>query len=153
MWLLNVFGALAVAILGQYLLRRLELMRNPLAAFLLSGTVLGVWLMAVLYHGTTPTVMTTGTLLYALLCELYIFLFTFAYSSVSANLLVRLRGRILQRDVIDHLYESDAMVTQRVRGLIEVGLLTDTDGSIVATPRGKTVATIFATVRRFFGHR
>lgn len=152
MWLLNVLGALVVAILGQYLLRRVQLVQNPLAAFLLSGTLLGLWLIAVLYHTDTPTIMVTGALLYAFLCEFYIFLFSFAYSSISANLLVRLQGHTLPRDVIDHLYDSEVMVTQRVQGLVQVGLLTEVDRSIVATPKGKKVAAVFAAVRHFFGH-
>lgn len=153
MWLLTVPSAFVASILGQYLLRRTRLVRSPLLAFLLSGTLVGIWLIAVFHYMDTPTIAIAGTLLYAFLCELYIFLFSFAYSSISANLLVRLQDHPLERDAIDRLYDSNAMVARRVRDLIEVDFLTSENGSIVATPKGKMVAAVFVAVRRFFGHR
>lgn len=152
MWLILVLLSFFISISAQFLLLRSRKMSNPLKVFFLTGTLTGICLIAYTLSIFEFYITVSATFLYAFLCELYIFLFSFAYSSVSANLLVRLQGRSLEREVIDDLYDSDVMVTRRVEGLVRVGLLDHKKGIIIPTENGRMVAGIFNAFRRFFGH-
>ena len=151
-WLAYVLGAACLAIICQSLLLRLRMIKNSLAAILMTGSILGGWLMAVLFHSYSAIVAVSGTVLYGFLCELYIFFYTFTLSSVAANLLARLRERPMTRAEIDQLYNAEAMVQNRIRRLCEARMVEETKGRLSATPKGQRLAAKFDSVRRFFGH-
>ena len=145
--------ALLLAIAAQALLLRLRPQFNSVYVFVVIGTVVGVCLLAILFHFFTFNVALTGALLYAFLCELHIFTFTFAYSSISANLLVRLRHRPMDRNEVDSLYANDKMIQERIDGLRQNGFVEFSGGNVQGTAKGKRLAAIFNAARRFFGHQ
>ena len=81
-----------LAVLLHGLVMRVPLRLDSVRRFLLIGGPLGVVLVAVSLARFGPTLPgISAILLFALLCELYIFLFTLVLSSVSATILIMLR--------------------------------------------------------------
>ena len=141
-----------LAVLAHFMIRINRLIQNSLYAFIFSGLVLGLGLIITLNYIFSNLAVMPSILLYAFLCELYIFLFTFASSSVSANLLVRLRGRSLERALIDRIYDSDQMITRRIDALAKNRLLERKDNIVIITSIGSRVVKLFNLLRHFFGH-
>lgn len=151
-WLFYVSVALILGIVGQALLVRSELLGNVVFAFLGSGGFMGLWLMAVLAEYYDSTMFIVGILLYLFLCELYLFCVTFVYSSVSANLLLKLRQAAMSVDEIAQFYDNAQMASMRVERLCQVGWAVERDGTLWATPNGTKIAIIFQHIRNFFYH-
>lgn len=151
-WLGFVGLTFATAVLGQNALIRLGLLGNAFNAFLTVGGSLGVALVVLMFLSYPVNTAVSGTIVYALLCELFIFAFTFVHSSVSANLLVRLDRRPMDRAEIDGLYDDRGMIQQRIDGLVRTGLLQEREGSLRATAKGVVLARAFDIFRRLFGH-
>ena len=121
--------------------------------FLLIGAPLGVALVAVSLTRYGPTM--TGfaaILLYALLCELYIFCFTLVLSSVSATMLILLRRGPVQASALVSVYEPEEMVSLRIDRLLKTGLIERATGRLSVTGKGKRLHRIFNGLRIFFGH-
>jgi hypothetical protein len=94
-----------------------------------------------------------AALVYAFCCELYIFLFTFALSSITANLLGRLsRCNMTDRD-IEQFYDSRHMVATRLDRLVAVGLLEEGQAGLRLTTEGARMVSTFRLLRGFFRHR
>src|SRR5262245_47184982 len=112
MWLVGVLLSLMIAVVGHAGLCRASMPLNVVARFLITGGLVGaflVWWLVGRYGITAPQTW-AAALLYAFCCELYIFLFTFAMSSITANLVARLsRCDMTDRD-IEQLYDSRHMV-------------------------------------------
>ncbi len=114
------------------------------------GAVLAWMLTASLQAGESAA--WAALLLYGLLCELYLFVFTMAATSVSAALLRRLSTGPTSRELLDSQYASDRMVEQRLHRLRAGGFIRQTDGEYVLTPRGKSTVLLFGALRDFFRH-
>jgi hypothetical protein len=101
--------------------------------------------------------MFAGLALFALLCELYLFLFTLALASISANILVVLLSGSLDIKTIENIYASKAMVEKRFSRLISTGLMEKKyigTESIVyqTTASGDRFLKFINLLRKCFGH-
>jgi hypothetical protein len=92
-------------------------------------------------------------LVYAVLCETYIFLFTLAANGVSVSLLMRLRARPMTEEELMQSYSTRAMVDRRIDQLRAGGFLMENDGQIHLLERGKVLVREFGAARSFFNHR
>ena len=95
--------------------------------------------------------------LFAFLCELYLFLFTLALASISANVLVTLREGAMSHKSIGELYDSRGMVVTRFNRLISSGLIQLSSLGVEAegyeiTQRGKRLIDALNILRRVFKH-
>ncbi len=152
-------------------------MIGGLAAFLLSISVLGIMkrvasgintvvLFSVIASITVLAIILTGmavmaefmeilavVILFSALSELFVFLFTFVSSSVSANILLRLlRTDGIATTEFDRVYSPRAMIERRVEQLQLTGLATLVDGHLRPTARGwilSAVARAFRRLHRF----
>ncbi len=154
MWLEFVFIYFLAAFLGHALLCRSCLPGNSVVKFLASGTAAGLGL---IFHesrfiGANEKMLSTA-LMYAFICEVYIFLFTFVKTSISASLLFVLRSHALSEQQIERLYPKESMVSRRMEKLFEEGLLESKDDRSVLTTKGQRVVKIFRALQSFFGHR
>lgn len=93
-----------------------------------------------------------SALVYAFLCEIFVFFTTFVRSSVSVKLLLMLRQRPMPQSGIDGLYADDAMVSERIGKLITTGFLAMKDSLPVLTVKGRWLLSTFRTLKRFFKH-
>jgi hypothetical protein len=122
--------------------------------FLITGGLVGaflVWWLVGRYGIAAPQTW-AAALLYAFCCELYIFLFTFAMSSITANLVARLSRCDMTDMDIEQLYDSRHMVATRLDRLIAVGLVTEHTGELRLTAEGRRMVRTFRRLRRFFRH-
>lgn len=152
-WLLWSLLALAVAIAGHAVLCRLVRRGSTVKKFLAVGMPVGLALLAVLAlrHGAAPQAL-AGALLYALACELYLFLFTLAANSVSLGILRRLARAPLPEAQIAAEYDAAAMVARRLDQLQAGGLLLRRGDGYEASAQGAGLARSFARLRRVFRH-
>lgn len=127
--------------------------RKTVPKFVLVGVVAGLGLLVTLVHDDGWGIPTwAGLLLFALLCELYIFSFTLVMSSVSARLLLLLRQRPRTTDEIGAAFGPEATVGYRVRALVANGFLEDTPAGPRPTPSGLKTLRTFDLLRRVFRH-
>jgi uncharacterized protein YacL len=154
MWLIYLLVALGAALAAHATLSRTAKGLNRVVGFLIVGSTAGFGLLAALAsrYGAASIQMLSALALYAFLCELYIFLFTLAMSSISANLLVRLDRGGLTEDEIDRLYDSSKMVDGRIGRLMATHLLTEESSTLVPTAEGTRLLRILDRLRRFFRH-
>ena len=89
-------------------------------------------------------------LIFVLGCELYIFLFTLAMSSVSANILLRLRQGDLTDRELNAIYDSASMLDLRLSRLLQAQFVTQIDQQFEATARGRRLVGFFDLLRRLF---
>jgi hypothetical protein len=154
MWFVGAFIGLIIAVVGHAGLCRASMPLNVVTRFLIAGGLVGaclVWWLLNRYGAPAPQTW-AGAVVYAFCCELYIFLFTFAMSSITANLLGRL-ARINMTDTdIEQLYDSRYMVATRLDRLVAVGLIEDGPAGLRLTPEGARMVGIFRRLRRFFRH-
>jgi hypothetical protein len=126
---------------------------NRVISFLLLGCPSGILLAMGLWSLAQPrTQILSGLLIYALACELYIFLFTLTLSSVSANLLLALRRQALTVAEIEKLYDSRKMVDQRLARLEALRLLRRTEDRLLPTPAGLKAKARWLSLRKIFRH-
>jgi hypothetical protein len=147
--LLYAFGA----VLTHAAVSRLILPLNTVIRFLIGGTILGCVLalhLVSIYQFTSPTL--AGLVAYALLCELYLFIFTLVMSSVSAGLLFVLERGPFREQEIERRYNGAAMVRARVERLCANDFLrTDANGYFL-TRKGLRTLHVFALLRDLFRH-
>jgi hypothetical protein len=154
MWLIDALIALVLAVLAHSVLCRVSLPLNSVTRFLMSGAVVGaclVWWLIYRY-GATASQTWAATLMFAFGCELYLFLFTMAMTSVAANLLANLARRDMTDADIEQLYESRDMVAARLDRLVAAGLLADSPAGLQLTAEGQRMVSIFRRLRGFFRH-
>lgn len=143
----------ALAVLLHGLAMRVPLRLDSVRRFLLIGVPLGAALVAVSLARFGPTIPgIAAILLYALLCELYIFLFTLVLSSVSATMLIMLRRAPVQASALASVYEPREMVNLRLDRLRKNGLVERASGHFCLTGKGERLHRMFSILRRFFGH-
>lgn len=154
MWLIFLLAALAVALLAHATLSRTIKGLNRVIGFLVVGSAIGVGLLAALAsrYGIASMQTIAALVVYAFLCELYIFLFTLAMSSISANLLVRLNRGNLTEQEINRLYNSSRMVEERIERLVATKLLEEENFRLAPTSAGTRLLHMLDWLRRFFRH-
>ena len=132
---------------------RAPLRLDSVRRFLLTGVPLGMVLVVVSLARFGPTLPgIAAILLYALLCELYIFLFTLVLSSVSATILIMLRRGPVQPSALASFYEPREMVKLRLDRLLNNDLVERASGRFSVTEKGERLHRLFTGLRRFFGH-
>ena len=153
MWALYVVATFAIAFVLHALLCRLSLQGDSVSKFLVAGSSAGLCLVLTLV-GLNGFGLSTwaGLLSYALICELYIFLFTLVGNSVSASLLLRMRRGKISMAEIDRIYSSHSMVEERVEALEKNAFITYSPDGWTLTGKGKRVLVLFRTLRRIMRH-
>jgi hypothetical protein len=146
-------AAVIAAVAAHVGLVRLPWPGNAVTKFLAVGALVGVSVVVYQAHelGISREAVAT-VLLYAFLCELYIFLFTLVMGSISASLLIRLRGGPLTELEIDRAYSDTLMVDNRLRRLHAARLLERAGTGYRVTARGARLVEIFGWLGRFFRH-
>jgi hypothetical protein len=150
-WLAWPVGGFAVAALSHAALSRLAPRSSRVITFFLLAAAIGtgmVWLAAT-RNGLWSAQTIAAAFVYAALCELYIFVFTLAMASVSANLLVRLRQGGLSPEDISRLYDGRTMAARRVERLLATALAREEGGLLRLTPRGDRLTNAFIAIRGF----
>ncbi|TKS58084.1 MAG: hypothetical protein EWM73_03641 [Nitrospira sp.] len=146
-------AAFVLAVLLHGLAMRAPLQLDSVRRFMLIGVPLGVALVTVSLARFGPTLPgIAAILLYALLCELYIFLFTLVLSSVSATMLIMLRRGPVQASALASVYDPQEMVQLRLDRLLRNGFVARASGRFSVTEKGERLHRIFTGLRRFFGH-
>jgi len=132
---------------------RLSLSMNSVARYLLIGFPIGILLVVGAFASFGVTIRAfAAILLYAFLCELYMFIFTLAFSSVSATMLVMLRRGPVQTTALASAYDPRDMVKLRLERLLRIGFVVRDGERLVVTQKGMRYHRIFSSLRRFFGH-
>jgi|SRR5579859_2892581 len=146
-------AAFVVAVLLHGLAMRAPMLLDSVRRFLMGGIPLGVGLTAFLlsrFGLTLPGF--AAILLYAMLCELYMFCFTLAISSVSATMLIMLRQGPVQASALASVYEPREMVKLRLDRLLKTGFIERSSGRFFMSRKGERLHRIFSDLRKFFGH-
>lgn len=126
---------------------------NRIASFIAVAIPLGVALIAYLTAtATTIDIVLSLTMLFALLCEIYVFLFTLTLGSISVNLLVLLKDGAMSLVQLRSIYEGDLMTRRRIERLQNTGLILRGKNGWVLTRRGEMVLCAFRQLRTFFLH-
>ena len=124
---------------------------NRVIKFLATGGICGIFLAGFGFatRGARSEVF-AGLLLYALMSELYIFLFTFVRSSISARLLLALSSKILAQAEVERLMDGRVLVHARVEDLAATGLLARCPSGYAVTKKGMMLVRVFRDLRTFF---
>jgi hypothetical protein len=156
--MLSLFAALGcfiTAVAAHAVICRAPISTNIVFRFILVGGFLGIglvwWLQS--RYGVAKPQFWCGVFVYGLCCELYVFLFTLAMGSISANLLVDLSRQAMTTFEIDQLYDSRTMVSSRVDRLVAVGLFNVASRGLELTRKGERTVLIFGRLRGFFRHQ
>jgi hypothetical protein len=154
MWLLAPLVGFLVAVLFHAAVGRLPLIPNSVLRFLATGGLVGLVLLVLLAtrDGLFSPAFATGILIYAFLSELYIFLFTFTLSSVSANLLARLQRRPLMPEEVAELYSGRNMTAARIARMVDSGFLASGQVGLELTAAGERTVRSYERLRRLFRH-
>jgi len=153
LWILLPLGSFALAVLLHGLVMRLPSRIDSVRRFLLVGFPVGlVLVVASLGMLGLTTAGFAAVLLYALLCELYMFFFTLVISSVSVTMLIMLRQGSIEASKLVSTYDPDEMVQLRVGRLIKTGFVQLDEGLPIVTEKGLKLHRMFTGLRRFFGH-
>ena len=152
MWILVPLAGLAAAVLLHGVAMRVSLRMDAVLRFLVVGAPIGATIVAwAAISGFTLRAM-AAVLLYAFLCELYIFLFTLVMSSISVATLIALREASVEEEVFLRRADTTAMVEVRLARLIKNGFVELTGGRYALTSKGMRFHKIFTALRRFFRH-
>jgi hypothetical protein len=155
-WLLHIVLAFGVAVLAHALYVRLAPNSNRLFSFLAIGTLVGLRALAyIARHFSIVSAETlAAALLYAFLCELYIFLFSSSLTSISMNILIRLLFKPIPTKELEQDYSGEAMVRIRIERLLGTNMLERvTPESIpTLTARGQGFLDSVGKLRKFFRH-
>jgi hypothetical protein len=154
-WAGLVAGCFVAAVGTHALACRIPLRADRVTRFVVLGGITGGFLVLALAqrYGLLTVHTVSGALLYGFLSELYIFLFTMTVSSISSNLLVRLRAGDLTAEEIDGYYDSRAMVRNRVERLLSTGFLSRDGTRLTPTRKGLRLIRMLQGLRVFFGHQ
>lgn len=153
MVILSALAAFVLAVVLHGLVMRVPMRMDSVRRFLLVGTPLGFALVAFAlnrfgftFHGFA------AILLYALLCELYLFCFTLVLSSVSATMLIMLRNGPVATRALVAVYDPKKMVQLRLDRLLQNGFLEREKERLAVTAQGMKYHRAFTALRGFFGH-
>ena len=153
MWILLPLAVFGLAVLLHGIAMRAPLRVDSVRRFLLVGVPLGGTLL--LYPLVTlgfTTYALAPILLYAFLCELYIFCFTLVISSVSVTMLIMLRRGPITTSALTSTYDPRGMVRLRLERLIKQGFITRKGDRVALTAAGLRLHRTFVALQRFFRH-
>lgn len=153
MAILSALAVFTLVVLLHGLVMRVSMRMDSVRRFLMIGVPLGLVLtiFALSKFGFTLPGF-AAILLYALLCELYIFCFTLVISSVSVTMLILLRQGPIENAKLALTYDPHEMVQLRVDRLLNAGFIERRDDKLSVTAKGLKLHRMFAKLRRFFGH-
>ena len=142
-----------LAVLLHGLVMRVPMRMDSVRRFLMVGAPLGLALVvfALSRFGFTLAGF-AAIMLYALLCELYMFCFTLVISSVSVTLLIMLRQGPIENAKLALTYDPHEMVQLRVARLLNTGFIERNDDRVSVAAKGLKLHRMFTMLRRFFGH-
>lgn len=153
-WLGLPIIAFALAITSQTVLVRRLRRRHAIVAFVGAGIPIGLVLIVALFFSTRSTDMSiSGTLIYAFLCELWMFTLSVTFSSFAAKLMMLLRQRPLTFEEIDRLSDHRTIILDRMNWLADIGAAVKQNDSLIPTGGGRKLARLFNASRSFFGHQ
>jgi hypothetical protein len=153
MWAIFTLATLFSAIAISSICSWLRLVPNVLLQFVVIAGVGAVLLWFALWAMYEPGIeLVAGLLGYGFGCELYLFLCTLPLSSVSVNIMARLRSKSLSDRQLEEIYEGSDAIRMRIDRLRQSGLLMSNEGLIQATSRGIRTAQLFFWIRRMFHH-
>jgi len=153
MWLLLTVAYFTLAVLVHAALCRTRWQASAVIKYLVAGGLCGLILagqLMLLYGLDAPSL--AGVLGFALVSELYVFLFTLVHSSVSSVLLRRLRRGGMTADDLDRVGNPAWMVESRLEKLVANDFLVADSGSYALTARAERTLFLFGHLHRFFRH-
>jgi hypothetical protein len=152
-WILPPLASFGLAVSLHGISLRTPLRIDAVRQFLLIGIPLGggLLVLSIAIFGFTSYAL-ASVLLYAFLCELYIFCFTLVLSSVSVTLLITLRRGPLAASALKVAYDPHEMVELRLTRLIKQGLIVQKGDQTAVTAAGMRLHRAFAALQRFFRH-
>ena len=147
-------GAFGLSILLHGVFMRMPVQVDTVKKFLIVGIPLGVLLTSMLlaYLGLTLKTL-AAVLMYALLCELYMFCFTLVLLSISANLLIKLLDGPIDLASLTSVDDPKEMVLLRLDRLQKNGFIVRVDGNLALSEKGFKYHESFKSLHSFFGHR
>jgi len=155
-WLLHIVLAFGVAVLAHALFVRLAPNSNRLFSFLAIGTLVGLRALAyIARHFSIVSAETlAAALVYAFLCELYIFFFSSSLTSISMNILIRLLSKPIPTKELEQDYSGEAMVRIRIERLLSTNMLqiVNPESIPTLTARGQGFLDSIGKLRKFFRH-
>lgn len=123
------------------------------ASFVASAVITGAGLAMLLITAVGVTAdLPAALLVYALGCELYLFLSTLSLASISSNILAFLRERPATEGELAARYSGWRMAEIRVERLLAGDLIAPDGDRLRLTPRGRKIARTFHRLRSFFRH-
>ena len=150
MWVILALFYFGFAVAGQTAFGRVWRL-NSVFSYLVPGTLCG---MALIVHGffyyAQESRVLAAALFYALLSELYLFLFTFFRSSVSVALLMTMEPAPLTRGQIDATFCEEDMVKGRIQTMQYEKFIESDGGVYHLTKKGKIMADLFRGCKEFF---
>ncbi len=152
MWSIPTILAVACVIAVHAALRRVAPTGNSVVQFL-GIAALGAGALAMilpLTHASGREGLTALSLL-TFCCELYLFLFTFAISSVSIAMLLENAGRAPRPETGQPTGEAPTPAG-RVQRMLESRLLVRTPAGFALTPSGRAIVWMRNGLRDFFRH-
>ena len=149
---LAVAGVYFMISVGLYVILSRWMMGNGVLKFVFCGTIAGLGLILHQWLSGDLSSLVPSVLLYAFICELFIFFIAFVGSSVSVSLLLMLRSHPLSQPEIDRLYADEAMVDERIRKLKMTDFLEEAADPGRLTAKGRALLSGFRMFRRFFRH-
>jgi hypothetical protein len=153
MWILLPLGCFGLAVFLHGIAMRLPLRIDPVRRFLMVGVPIGAALVAFSLATLGLTIHAfAAILLYAFLCELYMFFFTLVISSVSVTMLIMLRRGAVEVSALTSTYDPRGMVKLRLDRLIKNGLIGREGDRLIVTSKGMWLHRVFGALRRFFAH-
>ena len=131
---------------------RLPLRLDSVRRFLIVGMPLGCALLAWPVLRGFDICAVAAVLLFAVLCEIYMFCFTLVIGSVSVATLVALRSGAVDDVAFARRANGAAMVEVRLGRLLDIGMLEMDGVTYRLTAKGLRLHRFFSALRRFFGH-
>jgi DNA-binding HxlR family transcriptional regulator len=141
--------AFFVAVITHGVLSHLAPRGSAVKRFFLIGALVGLLLIASFAVGNARPY--GAVLAYALLCELYVFLFTLVANSVSLNIAMRLlQEGPMRANRITEIYSLDDMLERRLEQLVNAKLITRGSDGWRVTADGARIALVFNFMRAVF---
>ena len=153
MWAVSAVSASLTALVLNSFAARFRFHENAVVRFVAIGCGVGFILSAGLWRAYGLSMETAAAiLLFAFFCELYVFLFTLVLSSVSVNIMLRLRRGSISEPMLEEIYSGKAIIALRIDRLLQRRVLQKNGSFIEATERGRRLASLFNRFQRLFGH-
>lgn len=150
MWMAAAAGGFVAAVASHAAWRRRGVGGTAVSSFATSGLIWGAATGAATYVVVGPSTAAVALLAYALVCEVYIFLFTFVTHSVSALVLAALKDGPRGVQELEQLCNPEGMVLKRRKRMLETGLLEPSLPDARVTDRGRRLILVFDRLNGFF---